>query len=120
MFGDYIVSAERRLEHPYDKLFRYATQTLGDKCKYILSCGYSFRDQHINEQLIIPKLREGRIKFMALCEYKPETFDKLRQYKSFNYLTNDKYYRDGVETDEKSDLWKFSNFVELLSDEAGL
>jgi hypothetical protein len=57
---------------------------------------------------------------MALCEYKPETFDKLRQYKSFNYLTNDKYYRDGVETDEKSDLWKFSNFVELLSDEAGL
>jgi len=108
------------LEHPYDKLFRYAVQTLGDKCKYILSCGYSFRDQHINEQLIIPKLREGRIKFMALCEYKPENFDTLKQYRSFNYMTKDNYYRDGVEIDEKSDLWKFSNFVKLLSDEAGL
>lgn len=108
------------LEHPYDKLFRYAFQTLGGKCKYVLSCGYSFRDQHINEQLIIPKLHEGKIKFMALSENKPSIFDKLREYKSFNYLTKDKYYRDGLEIDETSNLWKFSNFVELFADEAGL
>lgn len=108
------------LEHPYDKLFRYAVHVLGDKCKYILSCGYSFRDQHINDQLIIPKLRESRINFTALCEYEPENIDQMKQFSSFNYIFKDKQYLKGTEIDNKSDLWKFSNFVELLASNAGI
>ncbi len=108
------------LEYPYDKLFRYAAQTMGHQCKYILSCGYSFRDQHINDQLIIPKLREGKIRFMALFGQEPENIEKFKQFKSFNYLTEDKIFIDGNEIDETSDLWKFSQFVNMIANEAGI
>jgi hypothetical protein len=47
------------MENPYDKLFRYANQIIGNQCKYLVSCGYSFRDRHINEQLIITNIGQG-------------------------------------------------------------
>ena len=108
------------LEHPYDKLFRYAAQTIGYQCKYILSCGYSFRDQHINDQLVIPKLREGKTRFMALFEQEPENIEQFKKFKSFNYLTEDKIFIDGNENNETSDLWKFSRFVSTIADKAGV
>ncbi len=108
------------LEYPYDKLFRYAVSIIGNQCKYLISCGYSFRDQHINDQLIIPKLREGKIKFMALFEKEPENIEQFKQFPSFNYLTKEKMYIDGNETQESSDCWKFSKFADLLANKAGV
>lgn len=108
------------LEHPYDKLFRSATQVIGKQCKYLVSCGYSFRDQHINDQLIIPKLREGKIRFLALFKEEPENINLFKQYPSFNYLTQNKAFIDGNEITEDSDLWKFNKFVNLFAKKAGL
>lgn len=107
------------LEHPYDNLFRYAIQIIGNQCKYIASCGYSFRDQHINDQLIIPKLRGGNIRFTALFKEEPENIEQFKQFSSFNYLTKNKIYLDRKEINETSDLWKFSQFVELFVNKAG-
>ena len=107
------------LDVPYDRLFRYASQIIGSQCKYILSCGYSFRDQHINDSLIIPKLREGKIKLTALFDRESENIDHLAQFETFNYLTNSKYCIKGTESPNDSDVWKFSKLVNLLSIKAG-
>lgn len=108
------------LEHPYDKLFRYAYDVIGNQCKYIVSCGYSFRDQHINEQLILPKLRENKIRFMALFKEEPANLNQFKQYPSFNYVTESKIYIKGEERNESTDLWKFSKFVSLFTERAGM
>ena len=76
-------------EHPYDQLFRYSSQIIGNQCKYILCCGSSLRDQHINDQLIIPKLREGKIRFTGLFKSEPENIGQFNRFRSFNYLTEE-------------------------------
>ena len=107
-------------EHPYDKLFRYSSQIIGTQCKYILCCGSSLRDQHINDQLIMPKLREKTIRFTGLFKTKPENIEKFTKYPSFNYLTEDSMYINETKIDAKSDTWKFSGFVNLLCNKVGL
>ncbi len=79
-------------EYPYDKLFRYSSQIIGTQCKYILGCGSSLRDQHINDQLIIPKLRENTIRFTGLFKSEPKNIGQFNEYNSFNYLTEDVMY----------------------------
>jgi len=65
------------LESPYDSIFRIACQIIGRECKYILSCSYSYRDQHINEQIFIPFLREKKIRLIAFCSSLTNEIDKL-------------------------------------------
>jgi len=109
------------LDYPYDNLFRYASQVIGSsKCKYLISCGYSFRDEHINELFIIPKLQEGKIKFFALFKDEPDNIDIFTEYPNFNYLTKDKLYLNGIESNETTEIWKFSKFVDLLASKAGV
>ena len=107
-------------EHPYDKLFRYSSQIIGNQCKYILCCGSSLRDQHINDQLIVPKLREGKIRFTGLFKSEPENIGQFNIYPSFNYLTENHMDINNIKIDEKSDMWKFSAFVNLLCNNTGL
>lgn len=107
-------------EHPYDKLFRYSSQIIGNQCKYILCCGSSLRDQHINDQLIVPKLREGKIRFTGLFKSEPENIEQFNRYPSFNYLTENHITINNIKIDEKSDMWKFSAFVNLLCSNSGL
>lgn len=109
------------LEYPYDNLFRYSSRIIGSpKCKYLISCGYSFRDQHINDSLIIPKLKEGRIKFFALFREEPDNIAIFKQYPNFNFLTENKLYLNGNEYNESTDIWKFSKFVDELTSKAGV
>lgn len=108
------------LEHPYDKLFRYSSQILGTQCKFILSCGYSLRDQHINEQLLLPKLREGKIRFTALFKEEPANVRQFCGYPSFSYLTENKLRLQNKEISEESNLWKFSEIVNLLGNKSGI
>lgn len=102
------------LQNPYESLFRYSIRTMGEKCKYIVSCGYSLRDQHINEQLLIPKLRENKIKLFSLFESEPNTLSQFKQFTSFGYASSDKYSINGQEVEQNTDLWKFDKFVEFL------
>ena len=108
------------LEHPYDKLFRYAREVIGTQCKYIVTCGYSFRDQHVNEQLMIPSLKEGKVRLFGVVKEKPPIFEELMKYPSFNYLSEDEIYINGVKNKEDSDLWQFSKFASLFASRVGI
>lgn len=108
------------LEHPYDKLFKYASQIIGGRCKYLVSCGYSFRDQHINEQLIMPKLRQGKIRLTALLKQELENTQQFQTHQSFNFITEDKSRFDNKIENGPSTIWKFSEFVNQLAARAGL
>ena len=102
------------LAPPFDSLFTRSSQILGSICKYLASCGFSFSDQHINDQLIFPKLREGRIRLTALCGETPECLNDLREFGTFCGAFPDNCYIDGEDTNKGTDLWKFSEFVRLL------
>ena len=106
------------MENPYDKLFRYANQIIGNQCKYLVSCGYSFRDRHINEQLIIPKLKEGKIRLFSLSQDLSPEMEIFKSYNTFNYLTKSEQYIDKAITKEESDLWKFDKFIEFVDNQS--
>lgn len=107
---------DETLSHPYDKLFTYANDILGKDVKYLVSCGYSFRDQHINDRLLIPKLKNGSLRIFALFEYEPEGIDELKEYKAFNYLTKENLYINGNLSDYPNNLWQFSEFVKFITE----
>lgn len=102
------------LSEPYDQLLTRASRILGSGCKYLVSCGYSFGDKHINDQLLFPKLRDGRIRLVALCREKPDCLDELKVFQAFHAGFPDDCYIDRSETGTGTDLWEFSALVELL------
>ena len=103
------------LETPYDKLFRYASAVIGKQCKYIVSCGYSYRDEHINDIIFIPKLRSNSIRVFALSKDETPEILKLKENPSFHYMVNDKLYYNGKETAGSYDLWDFKKLAELFN-----
>jgi hypothetical protein len=103
------------LESPYDKLFRYASSIIGKQCKFIVSCGYSYRDEHINDILFIPKLRNNSIRVFALSKEETHEILKLKDYPSFHYMVNNKLHYNGQQTIGTYDLWDFKKFVELFN-----
>lgn len=104
------------LDHPYDKLFTHASRVIGSQCKYIVSCGFGFRDQHINDQLLVPKMRENRLKLFALFGGDSGQLSDFIGFPSFSFATPTNAKINGVHRDEGTDLWKFSKLVEFISD----
>ncbi|MEW8036764.1 MAG: SIR2 family protein [Candidatus Thiodiazotropha sp.] len=102
------------LADPFDQLFTRTSRILGSKCQYLVSCGFSFGDKHINDQLLFPKLREGRIRLVALCGYEPECFDELKVFPSFHAGFPGKCRIDQNEIATGTELWKFSALTKLL------
>jgi len=107
------------LEHPFDKMFRYASNIIGKHCKYIACCGHSLRDEHINDYLFIPKLRDRAIKMTALFEELPENIEIFKDFPSFQYCTKATIAKDGIQQPENNEYWKFSEFVNLIARKAG-
>ena len=102
------------LADPFDQLFTKASRILGTNCKYLVSCGYSFADKHINEQLLFPKLSSGKIRMTALCGQEPACLDDLKSFRPFHAGFPGNCYVDGNDTDTGTDLWKFSALAELI------
>lgn len=103
------------LDAPYDKLFRYAASVIGKQCKFIVSCGYSYRDEHINDILFNPKLRSNSIRVFAFSKDETPEILKLKEYPSFHYMVNNKLHYNGMDTAGIFDLWDFKKFVELFN-----
>jgi SIR2-like domain len=103
------------LESPYDKLFRYASSVIGKQCKFIVSCGYSYRDEHINDILFNSKLRENSIRVFALSKDETPEILKLKDHTSFHYMVNNKLHHNGKDIDGIFDLWDFKKFAELFN-----
>ena len=109
------------LDYPYNHLFSYATNVIGtSQCKYLISCGCSLRDDHINDHILIPKLRSGSIKLFATFKKEPTTIAKFKQFRNFNYLTEANFCNEGKLVNEASNLWDFNQFVNKLAEKAGL
>lgn len=102
------------LYSPHDLLFGVASRTLGSDCKYVVSCGFSFGDAHINDTLLVPSLSSGRIRLYALCEYETEGLAPLKGPALLASFKDSGI--DGSEVlAEGSNYWKFSELVGLFN-----
>lgn len=99
---------------PYKDLFSSASEVIGDKCKFLICIGHSFRDDHINDLLILPKLKEGRLKVLVLISELNASLEKFKEYPSFQYITSSEAKLGNKVYSVNSDLWKFSSFVKFL------
>lgn len=102
------------LGDPFDQLFTKASRILGTNCQYLVSCGFSFSDKHINDQLIVPKLQTQKIRLFAMCETEPDRFDELKKFPSFQAGFSENCFVDGTDTGIGTNLWKFSALAEFL------
>ena len=102
------------LAEPFDQIFTRASRTLGTSCQYLVSCGYSFGDKHINDQLIFPKLNAGQIQLTAMCGTEPECLDDLKRFRPFHAGFPDNCFVNGADTGTGTDLWKFSALARLI------
>ncbi|GJL61514.1 MAG: hypothetical protein NPIRA04_01680 [Nitrospirales bacterium] len=102
------------LADPFDQLFTRTSRLLGSKCKYLVSCGFSFGDKHINDQLLFPKLSAGQIRLVALCGQEPECISELKKFSALSAGFPTYCYIDGNTINTGTDLWKFSSLTELL------
>lgn len=97
------------LATPYDSLWRIANDVIGTECKYITSLGYSYGDHHINETLLIPKLKGKQIVLNAFARDMTEPLKEFTQFKNVNIGTNEM----------GSNFWDFQIFVERIAEYAG-
>lgn len=102
------------LNAPYDSLFACMSRVLGAECKYLLCCGFSFGDEHINQHLILPALQAGRIRLFTLNEFVPPGVAALKSLPSFGGGFSDELFVGGKSTTPGTDLWKFSRFVRIF------
>lgn len=102
------------LAEPFDQIFTRASKTLGKSCKYLVSCGFSFGDKHINDQLIFPKLESGQIRLTALCGTEPECLDDLQKFSPFQAGFPNNCFVNGEDTGCGTALWKFSTLAQFL------
>lgn len=102
------------LNTPHDILFGVASRALGAECKYLVSCGFSYSDAHINNTLLSPALSTGRIRLHALCEYESDGIQPLKG-PAFNASFKDSGLIGSAETSVGSNCWKFSELVNLFS-----
>ncbi len=102
------------LSEPFDRLFTQASRTLGKNCQFVVACGFSFGDKHINDQLIFPKLSARRIRMTALCGEEPGCFDELIKFPSFSAGFPARCFIDQKDTGTGTNLWKFSALAQFI------
>ena len=99
---------------PYDALFSLANKTLGGECKYLVSCGFSFSDEHINQQLLLPVMQANRCRLFALSQEEPVGLVDFKPLKNFSAGFESHAHIAGKPDVATTDAWKFSNFVNLF------
>lgn len=102
------------LKSPYDTLFTISSQVLGERCKYLLCFGHSFRDEHINRNLILPKLKAGKLRVMALLKEVTPEVEELSVNNGFSYITEKRAKIGGKSYDLETDIWKFSSLITFI------
>lgn len=99
---------------PYDSLFNMASNVLGSKCKYLVSCGFSYADEHINQQLLLPIMRRNKCRLFALSHQEPTGLAEFKKLANFGAGFDSHLFINGMVVTETTDTWKFSNFVKLF------
>ena len=99
---------------PYDTLFSQASKVLGHECKYLVSCGYSYADEHINQQLLLPVMQSNRCKLFALSQEEPVGLAAFKALPSFSAGFSSHLHIEGKTVNTTTDTWQFSKFVSLF------
>lgn len=99
---------------PYDILFNQASKVLGGECKYLVSCGYSYADEHINQQLLLPVLQANRCRLFALSQEEPAGLAAFKSLPNFRAGFGSHLHIDGKSVTATTDAWQFSKFVALF------
>jgi len=99
------------LAYPFDQIFGRARRSIGFECRYLVSCGFSFGDDHINQNIILPQLAAGRCRLVALCKEEPPGIAGFRGLPTFSAGFNDRSIAQGKDSAEATDLWSFSKFA---------
>jgi len=109
------------LEPPFDDLFRVSARVLGTNCKYLVSCGYGYGDQHINETLLLPKLQQAKISLTAFVKEDSANLDPFRNLPAFTFSTENSSKKKNCPIENNgSDLWQFDKLVDMLANAAGI
>jgi len=99
---------------PYDTLFTQASKVLGGECKYLVSCGFSFADEHINQQLLLPVMQANRCRLFALSQEEPAGLAAFKALPNFGAGFSTHLHMTGKAVAATTDAWQFSKFVGLF------
>ena len=99
---------------PYDTLFTQANKALGGECKYLVSCGFSFADEHINQQLLLPVMHANRCRLFALSQEEPAGLAAFKPLPNFSAGFETHAHFSTKTAPTTTDAWKFSKFVSLF------
>jgi len=102
------------LAPPHEMLFACMSRVLGGECKYLLCCGFSFGDEQINQHLVLPALQSGRIRLFTFNEFEPGGVADFKKLPPFNGGYSNEVFMGGKVATPGTDLWKFSQFVQLF------
>lgn len=102
------------LAEPYNVLFSEMRRVLGAECKYLVSCGFSYADEHINQHLLLPALKSNWCRLFALSETQTPGMAALQALPSFSGGFAGDSWIDGKASGGGTDLWQFGKFVTLF------
>jgi SIR2-like domain len=99
------------LNSPFDQLFAQATRAIGHECRYLLSCGFSFGDEHISQTVLLPALQSGRCKLTALCDVEPSGLLPFKSLPTFRGHFSANGWADTAANSHNTTLWRFSELA---------
>jgi SIR2-like domain len=102
------------LTPPYDALFTHASKALGGECKYLVSCGFNYGDEHINQHILLPPMMAKKCRLFVLAQEEPAGIAAFKAMPNFQGGFDTHLHQNGTRVDEKTSAWKFSNFVSLF------
>jgi len=102
------------LVEPYNLLFAQASRVLGNECRYLVSCGFSFGDEHINQHLLLPVTRSAKCRLFALTETDLPGMAAFKALPSFSAGFAGDSWQSGAAVATGTDLWQFGRFVTLF------
>jgi hypothetical protein len=102
------------LTPPYDVLFTHASKALGSECRYLVSCGFGYGDEHINQNILLPVMHAKKCRLFALSCEEPLGIAAFKAMPNFCGGFGTHLHLNGNRVDQQTPAWKFSNFVRLF------
>lgn len=99
------------LSPPFDQLFAQASRAIGNECKYLISCGFSYGDEHINQTILLPALRANKCRLTALCGIDPPGLADFKTLPTFAAAFPTHAWSSMSQTTDTSTLWQFDQLA---------
>ena len=102
------------LDAPFNSLFTLGREVLGKECKYLVTCGFSFSDEHISRTLLLPAMQSNMFRLYALSDSETPGMAEFKGKPNFNAGFGSGLYDKGIAKAGGTDLWQFGKFVNLF------